>query len=69
MNLKDILKEALKTECMTPGVKYHTDISKNNIKIVLDLPEDLKLNNEEAKLLEKNIHNALEIVLAKYYIK
>lgn len=58
---------ALKTKCQTPGAQFHTTISSSKIECSIDLPNDLELSNKEAELLEKNIHNALEIVLAKYF--
>lgn len=59
--------EAIETECQTPGCKFKTDISDNKISVEIDLPKSLDLNEEEAKLLESNIHNALELVFAKYF--
>jgi hypothetical protein len=32
------------------------------------LPIKLSLSNEQAKVLDANIHNALELVLAPYFI-
>ncbi len=61
--------EAIKTKCQTPGVVYKTKIEDRNISIDLSLPKKLDISEEEAKLLEANIHNALELVLAQYFIK
>ncbi len=59
--------EAQDTKCQTPDVVYNIDISDEKISITLDLPKSLRLDEEEAELLEKNIHNSLEIVLSKYF--
>jgi hypothetical protein len=48
-------------------VVYNISISDEKISITLDLPKSLKLDEEEAELLESNIHNSLEIVLSKYF--
>jgi hypothetical protein len=59
--------EAQETKCQTPDVVYNIDISDEKISIILDLPKSLRLDEEEAELLETNIHNSLEIVLSKYF--
>jgi hypothetical protein len=59
--------EAQETKCQTPDVVYNIDISDEKISITLDLPKSLRLDEEEAELLETNIHNSLEIVLSKYF--
>lgn len=64
-----ILKEALKTKCQTEGAIYQTDISEKNISINIKIPFKLELDESEAKLLEANIHNVLELVLAPYFKK
>ena len=63
-----MLNEAIKTECQTNGVVYDIKISDNKINIELKLPKSLELDEKEAKLLENNTHNALELVLAKYFV-
>lgn len=62
-------KEAIKTECQTPGAVYQTDISEDSLTLVVKLPMELDLTEDEAKLLESNIHNAMELVLAPYFKK
>lgn len=61
--------EAVKTECQTPDTQFHIDISDEKLSIEIDLPMNLDLSEDEAKLLEANIHNVLELVLAKYFKK
>jgi len=58
---------AIKTKCQTPGAHFHTKISARVIDCKIELPMELDLTNEEAALLETNLHNALELVLARYF--
>jgi len=67
-NFKNI-NEAVKTKCQTEGAIYQTDISEKNVSINVKIPFNLDLDKNEAKLLEDNLHNALELVLAPYFKK
>ena len=67
-NFKPIV-EAIETKCQTKGAIYNTDISENNISIDIEIPFNIDLTKSEAKLLENNIHNALELVLKPYFMK
>jgi hypothetical protein len=58
---------ANQTVCQTPGAQFHIHVSEGFVDCKVDLPEPLKLTEEEAKLLETNLHNALELVLARYF--
>lgn len=58
---------ANKTTCQTPDAQFHTKIEDKAIYCKVDLPFDLKLTNDEAEILDTNIHNAMELVLAKYF--
>lgn len=70
-NIKSFKKynEALETDCQTNGAIYNTNISDNNIKIDIEIPFILDIDESEAELLEANIHNALELVLRPYFKK
>lgn len=59
---------ANQTTCQTPGAQFHVHISEDKIEASVDLPMQLNLTEEEAKLLDANIHNALELVLARYFV-
>jgi hypothetical protein len=59
--------EALSTECQTPEMVYDISINESDIEIKLNLPFNLDLDESEAELLEKNIHNSLELVMSKYF--
>lgn len=67
MKLKNIVSEAVKTDCQTCGVVYDTKIKSKEITIKLRLPKDLDITDNESKELSGNLHNALELVLAKYF--
>ena len=58
---------ALRTECQTPGTRFHTRITGATVEVRADLPYDPGLDEAAAKLLEDNLHNALELVLARYF--
>ncbi len=65
----DKVNEAVKTTCQTPDAKFKIDISDTEVSVNVSLPMSLDLSEAEAKLLEDNIHNAMELVLAKYFSK
>jgi hypothetical protein len=58
---------ARRTECQTPDAQYHTRIGATTVEVRVELPRALDLDEEGAKLLEDNLHNALELVLARYF--
>ena len=61
--------EAVKTECQTPDAKFNIEINDEKVSVEVELPMKLDLTEDEAKLLESNIHNAMELVLAPYFEK
>lgn len=66
--MKHIIKfEAIQTECQTPDAIFNINIDKNEITCNVKLPFDINLNEEEAKILEANIHNSMEVILSKYF--
>lgn len=58
---------AMKTKCQTPGALFSTLIHPERILVSVVLPFDLDLDERSAELLERNLHNALELVLARYF--
>lgn len=58
---------AVKTPCQTPGAIFHTVLTDGKVSVSVDLPKKIKLTAEQAKLLESNLHNALELVLAPLF--
>jgi len=59
--------EALKTECQTPDAQFNIEIKDEKVSVEVELPMKLNLTEDEAKLLESNIHNVMELVLAPYF--
>ena len=60
---------AQETPCQTPGARFHSHISGQKIEVSVNLPQTLDLSEAEAKLLDTNLHNALELVLARYFTR
>jgi len=67
MKLSELKTEAVATTCQTPGAIFKIHIEAKKIRIEIKLPETTDLSKEEAKLLEQNIHNALELVLKELF--
>ena len=62
---------ALETKCLTPGAQFHTNVGTEYITVSVDVPPGtLKdLTKEEAELLEKLLHNQIELVLRPYFMR
>ena len=60
---------AIKTKCQTEGCIFVTEIKENSINVNIKIPFDLNITKKEAQVLEANIHNVMELVLSKYFIK
>lgn len=58
---------AMPTVCQTPGAMFRTSIHDDMLLLTVEFGRDLNLDEAEAILLEANVHNAVELVLAKYY--
>ena len=65
--IENILKEQNATECLTNGAYFNTQISPRRVSISVDMPFDLNLDEEEAIKLENLLHNAVELVLSRYF--
>ena len=61
-------REAVETPCLTPGANFSTHIKPKEISMNVKFPKEINLSKKEAQLLEKNLHNAIELVL-RYYFK
>lgn len=59
---------AIETKCQTEGAIYNTDISDNEITVSIKIPFNLNLDADESELLELNLHNAIELVLSRYFL-
>ena len=60
---------AQETKCLTNDAVYHTRIKDKTVSVKVDLPFKMELTEKEAELLEKLIHNQLELVLRPYFEK
>jgi hypothetical protein len=67
--IKSVIIEAEKTKCQTPDSIYNISISDDEVSANIKLPKKLDLNKTDAKILETNLHNVIEIVLSKYFYK
>ncbi len=56
-------------DCGTPGAIYRTAIKPDKVSLEVELPQDnlLGMSEEEAVALEQEIHNAMEVILAKFF--
>lgn len=55
------------TVCLTPGAIYQMGITSRYVAIIVDFPCEIDLIEDDAKLLETCLHNAVELVLAKWW--
>jgi len=67
---------ALETKCLTPDAQFHTDIGtdyegREHVTVSVDLPAGTikNLTEEEAELVEKLLHNQIELVLRPYFMR
>ena len=64
---------AQETKCLTSGAQFHIRVSSDSdyVSVEVDLPAGTLENveEEEAELLSRLIHNQLELVLRPYFIK
>lgn len=58
---------ARSTECQTDGGIYTTVVEPRKVSISVELPFELKLNAADNEILRRNMHNVMEIVLARYW--
>jgi len=58
---------AINTPCQTDGAIYGISITQDTVMCMVELPFSLDLNSNEENTLRTNLHNALELVLARYF--
>ena len=58
---------AQETKCLTSGAIFHTAIRERDVSVKVDLPFKLEISDEEASILERLLHNQIELVLRYYY--
>lgn len=59
---------AIKTICQVPG-QFTTKIEEKSVEVKVNLSQQLKLSKSQAKILDANLHNAIELVLAPHFMK
>jgi len=67
INNYEKLEEQNATECLTNGAQFNTQIEPRKVSISVDMPFDLNIDEEEAIKLENLLHNAVELVLSRYF--
>lgn len=65
--IKKVIEEQNATECLTSGAQFNTQIEPSRVSISVDMPFDLNIDEEEAIKLETLLHNAVELVLSRYF--
>jgi hypothetical protein len=55
------------TNCQTSGTQYHTTITPTGVSCSVEFSTPIELTEEEAAILDTNMHNAMELVLARYF--
>tara|TARA_Y100000296_G_C5020538_1_gene179631 strand:- start:76 stop:264 length:189 start_codon:yes stop_codon:yes gene_type:complete len=58
---------ALETKCLTSGTYFLTEVNENSVSVKVDLPFTLNMTEEEAELIERLMHNQLELILRPYF--
>jgi hypothetical protein len=57
------------TPCQTPGAQFTTHINKIGALVNVAFGRTIDLTEDEAALLETNLHNAVELVLAPLWAR
>ena len=58
---------AIGTKCLTPDAVFSTSIGSKYISCRVTLPFELEIDKDEAEILERLIHNQLELILRSYF--
>tara|TARA_B100000212_G_scaffold296362_1_gene239692 strand:- start:1336 stop:1776 length:441 start_codon:yes stop_codon:yes gene_type:complete len=64
---KKTLKEQNATRCLTSGAQFHISTSPSGVGIDVDFPFQLNLDENQAIEMETLLHNAIELVLSRYW--
>jgi len=59
---------SLETKCLTPSAIYRTAIVGDKVSVEVSLPFELDVTEEEAEILDRLMHNQLELVLRSYFL-
>lgn len=60
---------AIKTKCLTPDCRFTTEMNAGSVAITVTFPQDIKLDEQEAILLQDLLHNSMELVLRPYFMQ
>ena len=63
----EILREQNATKCLTSGAYFDTRIEPSRVSVAVDMPFELDIDELEAKELEVLLHNAVELVMSRYF--
>ena len=55
------------TPCQTNDAIYGIILTQNSVSVKVELPFELELDDENMEILKTNLHNAMELVLARYF--
>lgn len=58
---------AMETPCQTDGAMFSIHVMTTGISARVTFGKNIELTKEQAIILQANIHNALELVLAPYF--
>lgn len=58
---------ATEIACQTPGAEYTITVTPSRVSVEVWCPGQFNVSAAEASLLEDNLHNAVELVLAPYF--
>jgi hypothetical protein len=59
---------AVETKCQTPDAEYMITIGNRYIYTRTKLPFRLTISEDETKILDSLLHNAIEVVLRPYFM-
>ena len=66
-NSRKTLKEQNSTRCLTSGAQFHISTNPRGVGIDVDFPFYLELDENQAIEMETLLHNAIELVLSRYW--
>ena len=64
---KSKINEQNATKCLTSGAQFHIQTTPQNISVKVDFPFELDLDINQSIELETLLHNAVELVLSRYW--
>jgi hypothetical protein len=58
---------AVRTPCQTPGAIFHVSITDRRVSVAVDIPHSLNLTAADARQLDADLHNVVELALARWW--